>query len=331
MATNPLDNPSTELIPVMGWNLLEVLQTNIPHFEGICQAFVEDFEAWRTYIEDPDPHRAPLPGDWEEKLDNFEKMLLLKCFREEKLMFAISDYVEKMQGAKFVESLSVSMNDVYDETDRKTPVVFILSTGADPTGMLLTLAKQKNYMDRLKVVSLGQGQGPYAVRLIEEACKTGGWVCLQNCHLSRSWMPQLEKLVFNIAETEDQVHPDFRLYLTSMPAPYFPVPILQNGVKLTNEPPKGIRANVNRSLKVLNDWSPFDECTGTNGVDAWKTLAFGICFFHATVQERRKFGPLGWNIMYEFNDSDIESSILVLKMFLQEQVSPKLSPLACLN
>ena len=169
------------------------------------------------------------------------------------------------------------------------------------------------------MVSLGQGQGPYAVRLIEEACKTGGWVCLQNCHLARSWMPQMEKVVDNIAETEDQVHEDFRLFLTSMPAPYFPVPVLQNGVKLTNEPHKGIRANVLRSLATLNNWEPFEECTGENGVDAWKTLAFGACFFHATVQERRKFGPLGWNILYEFNDSDLESSILVLKMFLQEQ------------
>ena len=62
-------------------------------------------------------------------------------------------------------------------------------------------------------------------------------------------MPKLEKHVIDISENKDSINPSFRLFLSSMPVPYFPVPVLQNGLKLTNEPPKGIRANIVGSLQ----------------------------------------------------------------------------------
>ena len=60
-------------------------------------------------------------------------------------------------------------------------------------------------------------------------------------------MPSLENIVLNFNAEEAEIHPEFRLYLTSMPADYFPVSVLQNGVKLTTEPPRGIRANLKRN------------------------------------------------------------------------------------
>jgi dynein heavy chain len=110
-------------------------------------------------------------------------------------------------------------------------------------------------------------------------------------------MPKMEALVENFDPST--LHPDFRLWLTAMPSPQFPVAVLQNAVKMTLEPPRGLKANMIGSYQDFSD-SFFEEC---KQVSSFKKLIFSLCWFHAIMQERRKFGPLGTVIQcfYDFN------------------------------
>ena len=54
------------------------------------------------------------------------------------------------------------------------------------------------FQRKLSAISLGQGQGPRAEAMMKSAMDRGQWVFFQNCHLSPSWMPALERLIEQI-------------------------------------------------------------------------------------------------------------------------------------
>lgn len=88
---------------------------------------------------------------------------------------------------------------------------------------------------------------------------------------------------------------------------------MQNSIKVTAEPPKGLRNNIRGSFSQVEDKDLDDNPKPI----AFRRLLWGLCFFNALVLERRKFGPLGWNIPYEFSASDLRISKDQLYQFLE--------------
>jgi dynein heavy chain len=102
---------------------------------------------------------------------------------------------------------------------------------------------------------------------------------------------------------------------------------------MTNESPKDLKYNLLRSytLNPINDSDYFNQVKQNVRIiiiesfdylilyfikRAWKKLLFSLIFFHAVIQERRKYIPIGWNIPYEFNENDLLISVEQLNWFL---------------
>lgn len=315
---NTLKNPASSWLPEKSWDELCRMVQVTPVFKNFLDKFKGGhLKHWKQLYNHVEPHTQKLPKPWHKELTEFQKMMVIRCIRPDKLVPMIVWFVRSNLGDKFVTPPPFDLTKSYLDSNYLTPLVFILSPGADPMMALLKFADDAGFGgDRFQAISLGQGQGPIAKEMVLKAFEEGSWICLQNCHLAASWMPALEKICEDMPNAE--IAPTFRLWLTSYPSPSFPVTILQNSVKMTNEPPTGLRQNMLQSY--LSD--PIVDPEFYNGCperhEQFLKLLFGLCFFHAVVQERRKFGPLGWNIKYGFNDSDLRISILQLQMFLSE-------------
>ncbi|KAK3507623.1 hypothetical protein QTP70_031174 [Hemibagrus guttatus] len=342
------EKPSIPWLSDFVWETCCDLEKKLPCFRGIQKDIVSapvtvqlgslevalNPEQWDGYVSDltsysdnmSSEQQPEVRGHWNERLGSFQKLILIKSFSEEKVVLAVTEFVIASLGKPFVENPPVDLATLYADMSPSTPLVFILSTGSDPMGAFQRFAKERGYLDRhgaphtrnMESISLGQGQGPIAEMMISKAQKNGNWIFLQNCHLAVSWMLSMEEIIKSFSEPDVIIHENFRLFLSSMPTSAFPVTVLQNSIKVTNEPPKGLRANVRRAFTEISSTFFEEHILGRK----WRKIIFGVCFFHAIVQERKKFGPLGWNIRYEFNDSDRECALLNLKLYCKTEHIP---------
>jgi dynein heavy chain len=280
-----------------------------PRFKNFIQDLKADLDGWRAWYDFETPEEEAMPGGYSEKLSTFQKLLVLRCLRPDRVYSAVKRFVIEAMGSDyFVQPPVLKYDRIFKQSTPYAPVVFILSPGADPQSSLQSLAMQMDmFPGRFKSLALGQGQNKVAERALEMGYLRGQWVILSNCHLLASWLKTLEKLLQGLTKP----HKDFRLFLTTDPTPKFPLGILQSALKVVTEPPDGLKLNMKGSYSRITE-EELEECPH----EAYRPLVYVLAFFHAVVQERRKYGKLGWNVPYDFNDSDFDVSRRLLGMYL---------------
>ncbi|XP_046689316.1 LOW QUALITY PROTEIN: dynein axonemal heavy chain 5-like [Homalodisca vitripennis] len=301
--------PFRWILDITWLNLVEINKLQV--FSAVLTKIKQNEREWRNWYEKEKPEEEEIPCGYQKSLDVFRKLLLIRSWSPDRTLSQARKYIIESLGPEYGEACILDLEVTWQESEPRTPLICILSIGSDPSPQITALSKLKEIP--LRAVSMGQGQEVHARRLISEAMAEGGWVLLQNIHLS---LPFCSEAMDALVDTET-IHETFRLWMTTEVHPQFPIGLLQSAIKFTNEPPQGIRASMKRTYQNITQ-DTLDYSTQSQ----WPPLLYAVAFLHTVVQERRKFGPLGWNIPYEFNQADFAASVQFIQNHLDD-MDPK--------
>lgn len=297
----------------MTWlNLVEL--SKLRHYQSIVSQVTNNERAWKFWFDKDAPEEATIPDGY-QSLDTFRRLLIIRAWCPDRTLTQSKKYITSSMGARFAEPVILNMESMLQESRNNTPIVCFLSTGSDPTPYIEQLAKRVE--NKTRAISMGQGQEVHARKLLTQAMNEGFWALLQNCHLGLEYMSEVLVLFLDIEKGAVTVHNDFRLWITTEVHEKFPITLLQLSIKFTNEPPSGVRAGLLRTYSSMNQ-----DMLDYSDQPQYIPLIYGISFLHTVVQERRKFGPLGWNIPYEFNSADWLASCMFVQNHLDD-IDPK--------
>ncbi|KAI8328287.1 dynein heavy chain [Blakeslea trispora] len=283
--------------------------TTLPCFSRLIDHISQNETEWKTFIEHHQPETM-VPKCWEgagnnAHLDSLRKMLVIKCFRPDRLLPATTIFATEVFDAEFMNTGELNLNQiVFEEVGSSTPLALCSVPGYDASYRVDNLVSESN--NRCTSVAMGSAEGfALADQAISTATKTGNWVMLKNVHLAPSWLGQLEKKLHSM-----KPHRNFRLFLTMETNPKVPVNLLRMSRVLMFEPPPGIKANLQESLRSI------PPSRVSRGPTERARLYFMLAWLHAVVQERLRYVPLGWTKVYEFNDSDQDSAFNTIDKWL---------------
>ncbi|XP_017775192.1 PREDICTED: dynein heavy chain, cytoplasmic isoform X3 [Nicrophorus vespilloides] len=288
------------------------LASKIPAFKKLPEKIKEmpEFGAW---LQQGTPEQN-VPRLWlEEKPLSpigtaMYQLLLIQAFRPDRVIAAAHVLVDAVLGEDFMPSAEKELDFssvVEGELKSNVPALLCSVPGFDASSRVDDLAVELN--KQISSIAIGSAEGfNQAERAINMSCKTGRWVILKNVHLAPQWLVQLEKKLHSL-----QPHPNFRLFLTMEINPKLPVNLLRAGRIFVFEPPPGIRANLLRTFNTV----PASRMMKAPNERA--RLYFLLAWFHAIVQERLRYAPLGWAKYYEFNESDLRVACDTLDTWIE--------------
>jgi len=310
-STTPADIPGLSVEQTVA---VHRLVNSLPAFKNLLKAC--DSPAMAVWLSQncPEEDIPESLGLWEEAKSftpcqkAMYRLLAVQALRSDRIPAAALMFVATVLGQDFLRLAEREPNlaeVIETQIEPACPVLMCSVQGYDASSRVDDLSVEMG--KQVTSIAIGSAEGfNEADKAINNAVRTGRWVMLKNVHLAPNWLVTLEKKLHSI-----QAHTSFRLFLTCEINPSIPVNLLRAGRIFTFEPPPGVRANLLRTFSTVSA----DRMMKAPNERA--RLYFLLAWFHAIVQERLRYSPLGWSKHYEFTESDLRVACDTLDTWIE--------------
>uniref|UniRef100_A0A2C9K4Z2 AAA+ ATPase domain-containing protein n=1 Tax=Biomphalaria glabrata TaxID=6526 RepID=A0A2C9K4Z2_BIOGL len=276
---------------------LQILATHFDWFRDMFDRMPKDGREtqWRNLCESDLPENVPLPDRMDDVLKAIHRLCIVRAVRNDRLLQASSNFVSTVLGKKYITDISLDLPTVLRQSSFTLPILLLFRTESELTLRVLQEFAVKKQTKFLTIVLTDNLSDERSVKKqIHRGMTEGLWVLLHNAHNSPRLLNSLESI---LNEGTDPSDSNFRLWVSShVDTNNIPVRFLQNSLRLFVDSPKVMKDFLSRSLT----WMEPDILRQSNRPD-WPAMLHNLCYLHAAIHLRTRFGGGGWNLPHEFS------------------------------
>ncbi|XP_060567478.1 dynein axonemal heavy chain 5-like [Ruditapes philippinarum] len=311
---------------------LQVLATHFEWFQEMFDRMPKDGREtqWRNLCETDSPDTTPLPDKMDEVYKPMQRLCVVRAVRSDKIMQASTVFINVVLGKNSLPA-PAGRKGYYGDVGIDFPVLVKQSSPMVPIMLLYTREaevalkmfndfsyKKQNKTLQVSVTDNNPNTERTARKYLQKGMAEGMWVLLHNAQNAPQLLLSLESILEELSATTPP-DPQFRVWISSQAIPeVLPVRLIQNSVRTILDSPKVMKDSIVRSF---SNFEPDILKQSTRA--EWPLMLHNLCYLHAAIQLRTRFGFGGWNNPADFlhiGNFEIQESLNFITSEFKDQI-----------
>ncbi|KAL4232681.1 hypothetical protein ACF0H5_007369 [Mactra antiquata] len=301
---------------------LQVLATHFEWFQEMFDRMPKDGREtqWRNLCETDSPETTPLPDKMDDIYKPMQRLCVVRAVRSDKIMQASTVFINVVLGKKYYGDVGIDFPALLKQSSPTVPIMLLYTREAEVAVRMFTdfANRKQNKTLQVSITDNNANTERTARKYIQKGMAEGQWVLLHNAQNAPHLLLGLESIIEELSQgiTPD---PSFRVWISCQAvADVLPVRLLQNSVRTILDSPKMMKDSLVRSF---NNFEP--DILKQSSRAEWPVMLHNLCYLHAAIQLRTRYGFGGWNCPSDFHhigSFEIQESLNFITNEFKDQI-----------